>query len=265
MKNTIQIDDTTPCFLLEKNVAKNEFIHFHNEVEVYGVLKGRVLATVAGERMLLEEGEFVIINQLENHCYEVEEQTEILVFNIGVRYLRSFFALYPNKKLPRWLKDVEFNKTLNEYIENNLYKSKDDISELRKIGDVCQILSHIIEHYGLMEKDEKMLRDEDLVTKVVEYIYEHYSEDITLESLAERFHMSSSALSKKLSSRIGMDLRMFVNDIRVQKVVQMLDEPQNEDKTISEIAFLCGFSSMSTFYRCYKRNFGFKKLDDVSC
>lgn len=259
MKKEIKIDDATTSFMMEKSIAKGEFLHAHSEIEIYGVLKGKALVSIAGEKMLLTEGEFAIVNQLENHCYEVEEGTETLVINIGMKYLRYFFSLYPNKKLPRWLNDVVFNKTLSKYIENIFLESKDDISELRKVGNVCQFLSCIIEHYGLM--DEKMESDRDLITEVVDYIYEHYNEDITLENLANKFHMSSSGLSKKLGSRIGMDLRMFVNDIRVQKVVQMLDDPNNKDKTISEIAFLCGFSSMSTFYRCYERNFSLHKLN----
>ena len=261
MKNERKIEDETTCFLVEESDGREAFLHFHSDVQVYGILKGKAIVTIAGERKLLTEGEFAIINQFENHCYEADEEIEILVFRIGVKYLRYFFSLYPNKKLPRWLEDVQFNKSLNGDIKNILDVTKDDISELRKAGNVCHIVSCIIEHYGLMDKSEKTESDRDLVTKVVEYIYEHYQEDITLDCLAEQFHMSTSALSKKLSSRIGMDLRRFVNDIRVQKVVQMLDNPENRGKTINEIAFLCGFSSMSTFYRCYKRNYGLHKLD----
>lgn len=262
MKREIKIEDETTCILVEKCNEREEFLHFHSDIEVYGVLKGKALVSIAGERKLLTEGEFAIINQFENHCYEADEEIEMLVFRIGVKYLRYFFSLYPNKKLPRWLKDVQFNKLLNEDIKNILDATNDNISELRKAGNVCHIVSSIIEHYGLMDKSEKTESDRDLVTEVVEYIYEHYHEDITLENLADRFHMSTSALSKKLSSRIGMDLRRFVNDIRVQNVVQMLDDPENKDKTINEIAFLCGFSSMSTFYRCYKRNYSLHKLKE---
>ena len=258
-----KIEDETTCYLMGEKARGEELLHFHSDVEVYGVLKGKAMVTIAGERKLLTEGEFAIINQFENHCYEVDEETEMLVFNIGVKYLRYFFSLYPDKNLPRWLKDVEFNKSLNKWFENIHNVEMDDISELRKAGNVCRIISCIIEHYGLMDKKEKKESDRDLITEVVDYIYEHYNEDITLENLANRFHMSTSALSKKLSGRIGMDLRMFVNDIRVQKVVQMLDNPDNKEKTINEIAFLCGFSSMSTFYRCYKRNYSLHALDEV--
>ena len=263
MKKEIKMTDESTGFLMGENARREETLHFHSDVEVYCVLKGKAMVTIAGERCLLTEGELAIINQFENHCYEIDEDTKILVFDIGVKYLRYFFSLYSNKSLPRWLKDIEFNKSLTEYFEKIYKCATDDISELRKVGDICHIISCIIERYGLMDKKEKTEVDKDLITEVVDYIYEHYNEDITLEYLANRFNMSTSALSKKLSSRIGMDLRRFVNDIRVQNVVQMLDDPENKEKTINEIAFLCGFSSMSTFYRCYKRNYSLHKLDEA--
>ena len=263
MKKEIKIEDESKGYLMGENTRREETLHFHSDVEVYCVLKGKAMVTIAGERRLLTEGELAIINQFENHCYEIDEEAKILVFNIGVKYLRYFFSLHLNKNLPRWLNDIEFNKSLKEYFDKFFNVATDDVSELRKVGDVCHIISCIIEHYGIMDKKEKTEADRDLITEVVGYIYEHYNEDITLEYLANRFNMSTSALSKKLSSRIGMDLRMFVNDIRVQKVVQMLDDPENKEKTINEIAFLCGFSSMSTFYRCYKRNYSLHKLDEA--
>ena len=58
-----------------------------------------------------------------------------------------------------------------------------------------------------------------------------------------------------------MDLRLFVNDIRIQRAVQMREDPENKNKSLSEIAALCGFTNMVTFYRSYERNFKFPKLD----
>jgi len=43
----------------------------------------------------------------------------------------------------------------------------------------------------------------------------------------------------------------------------MLNEPEHKNKSIYEIAMSCGFSSMSTFYRCYKRNFRFGILHET--
>ena len=99
MRKKIRTDDATNHFFVEKSIAKREFLHVHSDVEIYGVLKGKALVTISGEKMLLTDGEFAVVNKLENHCYEVEEGTETLVLNIGARYLRHFYSLYPDDKL----------------------------------------------------------------------------------------------------------------------------------------------------------------------
>ena len=165
-----------------------------------------------------------------NNKFLFEIQPEgIYIDNVNVEVLKKIFSDYKYTEFVRESKKIPPLMLQSMPFDFNSIKSKDERNKL-----FIQIMT-------------------PLVMKV--------NEDITLENLANRFHMSTSALSKKLSGRIGMDLRMFVNDIRVQKVVQMLDNPENKGKTINEVAFLCGFSSMSTFYRCYKRNYSLHKLD----
>jgi YesN/AraC family two-component response regulator len=124
----------------------------------------------------------------------------------------------------------------------------------------CQVFSDIIDHYGLIDKVGNVRQNKDIVTQVVQYIYDHYQENITLESLSKEFFVSPKALSKKIKKRVNVDLRVFVNDVRVQRAVEMCDDPKNYGKSIHEIAAQCGFSSMATFYRSYERNFKFREL-----
>ena len=114
----------------------------------------------------------------------------------------------------------------------------------------------------MLEKVGNVRQNKDIVTQVVEYIYDHYQEKITLETLSEKFYVSPKALSKKIKKRINGDLRVFVNDIRVQRAMEMWDDPRNYGKSINQIAAQCGFSSMATFYRSYERNFKFRELEE---
>ena len=58
-----------------------------------------------------------------------------------------------------------------------------------------------------------------------------------------------------------MDLRLFINDIRIQQAVRMRDDPEHKDKSLEDIAALCGFTNIGTFYRSYERNFKLRRLD----
>ena len=259
-QNEIERDDASR-FAATQYVSNGYYLHFHRNLEIYGVVKGRVAVTIAGQQEILTDGQMAIVDGLEDHCYEIDDKAEVFFVQIGTRYLSNLRALYPQQRLPYWLMDVEYNKVIYERLQPVL-KAEDALPELRRIGIASQLFADIIEHYGMIEKAGNVRQNKDIVTQVVQYIYDHYQEDITLETLSKQFYLSPKALSKKIKKRVNVDLRVFVNDIRVQRAVEMWDDPENYGKSIHEIAMQCGFSSMATFYRSYERNFKYRSLKD---
>lgn len=260
MQNEIE-RDTALRFSAEQYVSNGYYMHFHRNIEIYGVLSGTVSVTVAGQQATLSSGQMAVIDGLENHSYEIDGEAEVFFFHIGTRYSGKLYSLYPNKRLPLFLLDTQFNQTLYQQIRP-LFQNAASYSEMKRLGVVYNLFADIIEHYGLTEKRGNTSDDCDVVTQVVQYIYEHYNEPITLESLSKKFFISPKALSKKIRNRLNMDLRLFVNDIRIQRAIQMRDDPAYKGMPLNEIATLCGFTNMVTFYRSYKRNFKFHNLDN---
>ncbi len=252
--------DEASRFSAEKYVSNGYYLHFHRNLEIYGVLRGKVLVTIAGRSQTLTDGQIAIIDGLENHSYEIAGEAEVFFFHIGTRYVGNLYNMYPRKRLPYWLMDVEYNRILLEQIWP-LLNSKQLIPEMKRIGIVCSLFSDIIEHYGVTDKSVDVSGD-DIVTEVVQYIYDHYNENITLETLSKVFYLSPKALSKKMKKRLSVDLRVFINDIRVQRAVHMRDDPKNRGMTLYEIATQCGFTNMGTFYRSYERNFKLRKMEE---
>lgn len=244
--------DVANRFIAEQYVSKSYTSHFHRNVEIYGVVNGEVVVTIAGEKRVLTSGQIAIVNCMEVHDYAISDQAEIFYFHIGTVYLSIFSSLYKHSLLPHWLMNVEYNKKLYEQIQAILGKS-DNFSALKRYGICYNLLSDIVEHYGVMQGgyDNK---SHELMEQVVQYIYDHFAEEITLKSLSDRFFVSPKVLSKKLSRCIGVDLRKFVNDIRAQKALQMMDDPEMRGRPQKEIAQLCGFKYAQTFYKTKNRN-----------
>lgn len=257
-QNEIERDEASRL-TAERYISQGYPLHFHRNMEIYGVIKGKVSVTIAGQQRVLTDGQAAIVDSLENHSYEIEENAEVIFVHIGTRYLSNLRMLYPKKRLPYWLMDSEYNQKLYNRIVPIL-DAADAVPELERIGIACCLFSDIIEHYGTMDKLGSIRENKDVITQVVQYIYDHYQENITLETLSKQFYLSPRALSKKLKRHINVDLRVFINDIRVQRAVEMLEDPKYHGKTINQIAVQCGFSSMATFYRSYERNYGSRKL-----
>ena len=155
--------------------------------------------------------------------------------------------------------DAQYNQRLYERL-SDVRNKKETLPELRRIGITYQLFADIVEQYGMLEKQDHVRKDSDIAEEIIQYIYDHYQENITLESLGKVFYLSPKALSKKLQKRLSVDLRVFINDVRVQMVIQFKNDPQYKEKTLQQIAMLCGFTSMSTFYRSYARNFKSREI-----
>lgn len=91
------------------------------------------------------------------------------------------------------------------------------------------------------------------VTKVKDYIAEHYTEDLKLEDLASLVGMSPSSFSRFFKLRTNKNLSTYIIDIRLGVAARALvDSSQN----ISEICYESGFNNISNFNRVFKARKG---------
>ncbi len=91
------------------------------------------------------------------------------------------------------------------------------------------------------------------VTKVKQYINDHYAEDLRLDNMAEIVGMSPSAFSRFFKMRTGKSLSDYILDIRLGYAARMLVD---STKNISEICYESGFNNLSNFNRIFKSKRG---------
>lgn len=244
--------DFATRFIAKQYLSDGFVSHLHRNVEIYGVVDGEITVTIAGDRQVLTNGQMAAVNCVEVHEYDISGEAEIFYFHIGTTYLSMFISQCKQKLLPHWLLDAEYNKKLYAQIKE-LLAGTDKLSELKKHAVATNILSDIVDRYGFGKKDYDA-QSCDLIESVIQYIYEHYSEDITLDILGKNFFIEPKTLSKKLSHFIGIDLRTYVSDVRFQKALQMMNDPVNHGVPKKDIIQSCGFKKAATFYRAASRN-----------
>jgi AraC-like DNA-binding protein len=85
---------------------------------------------------------------------------------------------------------------------------------------------------------------------IVDYIDKHYDEPISLSLLAEKLSMSSSYLSVVIKNQLGIGFVEYISRLRIQKAIRLLD---NDELTIQQIAEQCGYDTVHTFIRHFKK------------
>ena len=88
------------------------------------------------------------------------------------------------------------------------------------------------------------------------YIDENFAEDITLEQLSSRFYISKHYLSREYKKIYGKTIFQHIITARINYGKKLL---RFSDKSVEEIAHLCGFNDQSYFAR------QFKKSENLTC
>ena len=89
---------------------------------------------------------------------------------------------------------------------------------------------------------------------VVQWIEEHYAEDISLESVADQFHITPVHLSRWFKKENDVNFSTFLAALRIAHARELLDA----DPTIrnADLAARVGMASVLTFTRQFKSQTG---------
>jgi AraC-like DNA-binding protein len=105
-------------------------------------------------------------------------------------------------------------------------------------------------HRQQSDKDEYL---RDRLTYVSQYIRFNLNQELNMQVLEEKAHMSRSTFFRAFKSYFGLTPTDYVNRERVLKARQLLKNP---DKSVADVCFEVGYNSTSYFIRQFKMYHG---------
>ena len=91
------------------------------------------------------------------------------------------------------------------------------------------------------------------INRVMDYIEQYIHQDFTLDELADEACFSKFHFHRIFHAFVGETLFGFIQRIRIEKAAMLLQA--NPDKSITQIAYSCGFNSPAAFARSFKKAF----------
>lgn len=98
------------------------------------------------------------------------------------------------------------------------------------------------------------------IAKVITWLRQHYMEDVPMDDLATRAHMSPSTFRQHFRAVAGMSPLQYLKHLRLQDARQLM---LNQDLDAGSAALRVGYESASQFNREYSRLFGAPPLRDI--
>ena len=122
--------------------------------------------------------------------------------------------------------------------------------------DAIRSYIHLIIYSMIRNKNSVSIlsRGNAMIEDVVGYIKENFSSEVTLLEVAKKYFVSAEHLSRTFRRQTGFGFNEFLTLVRLQHAEYML---KNRDgRSISEIAYSCGFNDSNYFSDKFKRSYG---------
>lgn len=88
---------------------------------------------------------------------------------------------------------------------------------------------------------------------VLEYISEHYAEDLTIPQLSKLCFFSEYHFMRFFKKYVGISCLEYIKNLRLEKAASRLAQG---DRSVLDVSMSCGFSNLSYFYREFKKKYG---------
>lgn len=224
--------------------------HFHEGIEMVAVLEGEAEAFHINHSEKLQAGEIFFADSFDCHHYrQISEKIRAIVIVLSSEYMSVFQNLYHGKTLPSFMKDREKNKEIIQLMQNWLAEEENNF--ILNVGYSNLLFAKLIKNYELELKN--VSKDKSVSVKLLEYINEHYAEDISLTSVSKMLGYTKEYCSKIFAEVVGMSFRDYLNFLRLKKAEEYFSLKKTTKQTTTEIIYKCGFNSTATFYRAKKR------------
>lgn len=163
----------------------------------------------------------------------------------------TLYASYEKKENPQTASDVE-----------NIAEVMDKSVESLDSDKLCESMNEVLDCIDFNKNIIAPDSMKDIVRKAADYVDGHYTEELTLTSLAERYHVESSYFSRMFRQEEGKTLILYITEKRIEKAKQYIENTQTN---LTDVAFLVGYDDYTYFSRVFKKSTGLSPREYRNC
>lgn len=240
--------------------------HWHDDYEIIVVLKGDLTVTVSSLEKKIKAGDILLINCKELH--EIESSCDNICLIIQLNELlfkdtdmnaKYIFALdSTNKSIVPKTNISEFIYTAAKIGFVTITKNSNDIETFYELKSlIYKFISDLFlfSNYSILTYNSELdvKSKEELFLEVLKYMDSHYKEQDVGKDICKQLGLSEKTLYRLLKSYTGRTLKDLVMEYKINNSKLLL---RNSNKSLDVISYECGFSSLNTFFRQFKKHSG---------
>ncbi|MBQ8382419.1 MAG: helix-turn-helix transcriptional regulator [Clostridia bacterium] len=215
--------------------------HMHSSFELIVVTQGEVHATLSGERYTLRAGQAILVLPHRVHNFSSSEDAENLTVIFSPDYVKEFYSA---------VHGCDFRNPVFEYANWEALLALRADRPFHCMGTLYGLCAVAYDRCVPVVSKE---RNDHLVRRISDYLYEHYESDISLDSLARELGYNYCYLSEFINQNFGTNFSTLLSSYRVDLALTLLT---TTELSVTEIAGRCGFANTRSFNRAFRKIMG---------
>ena len=236
--------------------------HSHNRLEVMYIKKGKCIIEVPNQVYKLKEKQMIILEPNVPHKLIAEDLCHIL--NIEVAYvtkggclkgreLEFSYSVQASEKEEKQQGAIVFQNTDDlEFLLSGLLKELFD-GDMNMVKEYLRLFCLKVDKIYYKEHLSCEQGRSNYVDAAMEYINENYSENLTIEDIAEHLNLSKVYIHKLFKKQTGKTIVEYITELKMEKAKELL---ATTDIPIIDICFLVGINSRQYFSSMFKKEIG---------
>ena len=230
------------------------------------------------------EGVTVFISTITENSVELKENVQNIIHYSCLRVVRGIERLYHLKPLMDCSSELmEFSELCIKWRSSCLSENYTDFCSNSKLicsqlelsdelgrfaKNILKFLSYTLDSDEIIDCDPAQLRiclneyakkliptseSNKLAGTIIEFINEHYRENISVSQLADQFGFSANYISNILKQELGMPYSKYITELRLKYAKDLL---LFSGTSVKDITVACGYFSQSHFTKIFLEHEG---------
>lgn len=243
--------------------------HFHSELDILYVLKGKLSYLLGDTQYALKSRDFIFANPYEIHAISaVSDDCCYVHIQIQESRFRTFFASTDmlqfswqeslnNRREPLY---AEVADSIRNIVMEGTNRENDYIAKsFQQIMRILLALHKWCPSSAAADNGgKKSSNQQQKSSEIMDYINSHYKEQISLDTISKALFLSPPYISKIFKENFQIGVLEYTNRLRVERSIQALS---HSNALIADIAEECGFTNAKTFSRIFQKEMGISPTD----
>lgn len=136
-------------------------------------------------------------------------------------------------------------------LTDHYFQAVEAADSFQEISNITMTMQH--DFVGRVHKIRNTSKHSRPVQMLIDYIYLHLEDELSIAGMADIAGYTDYYLSKKFRKETGMTIKEFIRNARLEKAQSYLQDPA---MTVREVSERLRFTSQSYFIDCFRKKYG---------